>query len=260
MGGGGRPARELARARLSRDGEGRRGCAMLAPAGLRMLGRLDEVRAPNVVSSTISGTLCGVRRRLIWSLGWITLAFGCGSSESSDDGGGDGNGGAQMGGSGGGGTGGSSGTSGSGTGGRGGSVSGGASGTGPTGGSATGGAGSGSGGSDTGGNGGSAGAATGGRGGASGSAGAAGSSGGASGSSGAAGQGGTGGVPPCGGAPWPGEVCENGNWVCRPDPADYEDCPATACASCREFDEPVEMDGCRCSCNAQSTAVTCEEI
>jgi hypothetical protein len=74
-------------------------------------------------------------------------------------------------------------------------------------------------------------------------------------SGGSAGQAGN---PGCISPPWPGEECENGVYVCRPDARDLMLCDATLCATCEGFDSPQERDGCRCTCNAARTGVACE--
>jgi hypothetical protein len=58
--------------------------------------------------------------------------------------------------------------------------------------------------------------------------------------------------PSCGGIPGAGEVCEERQWVCRPEQKAgfFAACRPTACYSCLGFSGPVEAEGCRCTCTA----------
>ena len=67
----------------------------------------------------------------------------------------------------------------------------------------------------------------------------------------------------CWGAPLPGEACEEGEWVCKPQDFVYEDCEPLACVECDGFDGPVSKSGCTCACTngevrCQKDVPTCD--
>jgi hypothetical protein len=61
----------------------------------------------------------------------------------------------------------------------------------------------------------------------------------------------------CFGLPLPGEVCDDGAWICRPEDTDtFDFCPAFACVACDGFSGAMEQQGCRCECTTSGVHCT----